>query len=148
MIDYSKRLVEVYAVLNHLKRSDYEKIPKSLIDLINENKDDEYIWNYDESKDLKNQDINRDALAILSYINMKYLLNDEQKKFIQKIHNENQQEIENKKGEKYNPNDVFKNKKSNCNETKTEELLLTEYKKSIFTWIKTLREKLKNKNKN
>lgn len=148
MIDYSKRLVEVYIVLNHLKRSDYEKIPKSLIDLINENKDDEYIWNYDESKDLKNQDINRDALAILSYINMKYLLNDEQKKFIQKIHNENQQEIENKKGEKYNPNDVFKNKKSNCNETKTEELLLTEYKKSIFTWIKTLREKLKNKNKN
>lgn len=82
-IDYNKRLVEVSIILNHLKKSDYDKIPKEVIDIIEKNKDKEYIWKYDETKDLKNQNVSKDTIAILSYINMQYLLNEEQKKFAQ-----------------------------------------------------------------
>ena len=39
MIEYNKRLVEVSIILNHLKKSDYDKIPKEVIDRIERNKD-------------------------------------------------------------------------------------------------------------
>ena len=42
---------------------------------------------------------------------MKYLLNDNQRKFIEEIFKENQKKIENIKREKYNPDNIFKNTK-------------------------------------
>ena len=86
MIDYNKRLVEVYEVLKYLSEDDYRKIPKSIIEAIKQNKDKNYTWNYDITKKLKNQDLCDDTIAILSYINMNYLLNDKQKKFVNKLH--------------------------------------------------------------
>ncbi len=108
MLEYSKRFSEVSTILNHLKKSDYDKIPKDLIDIIEKNKDIEYVWNYDETKDLKSQNIHKDTILILSYINMKYLLTESQKKFMQGILNENQCKVEDTKREKYNPYDLFK----------------------------------------
>lgn len=136
MIDYNKRLVEVSVILNHLKKSDYNKIPKEVIDRIEKNKDKEYIWNYDETKELKNQNVSKDTVAILSYINMQYLLNKEQRKFVQEIFNENQKKLENVKKEKYNLDNLFKNKESNLETSKTRELSSIKYKKSVFTKIK------------
>lgn len=113
MLDYNKRLVEVSVILNHLKKSDYDKIPKEIIEKIEKNKDKEYSWNYDETKDLKNQNVSNDTIAILSYLNMQYLLNQEQKEFMQGIFNENQIEADNIKREKYNPDNIFNNKVKN-----------------------------------
>ena len=45
------------------------------------NKDKEYFWKYDEKKPLKEQDVSRDTIAFLSYLNMEYLLNEKQKGF-------------------------------------------------------------------
>lgn len=42
MIDFAKRLVEVSEVLKHLTASDFEKIPKKVIDAIENNKDKTY----------------------------------------------------------------------------------------------------------
>lgn len=86
MIDYSKRLVEVDEILNHLSQSDYDKIPEEIKDAIKENKDREYQWEYNETKKLKDQNVNDETIAILSYINMEYLLNEEKKAFVEKIH--------------------------------------------------------------
>lgn len=111
MIEYNKRLVEVSVILKHLNKSDYDKIPKEVIDRIERNKDIEYVWYYDETKDLKDQKVSKDTIAILSYINMKYLLNEEQRKFVEEVFKENQKKIENIKREKYNPDNIFKNTK-------------------------------------
>lgn len=111
MKEYNKRLAEVSVILNYLDKKDYEKIPKDVIETIEKNKDTEYIWNYDETKSLKEQNVNSDTIAILLYIDMKYLLNEKQKKFVQKFLEENQKNEENIKKEKYNPDDLFKNKK-------------------------------------
>lgn len=86
MTDYSKRLVEVDEILKHLSQSDYDKIPEEIKDAIKENKDREYQWEYDETKKLKDQNVNDETIAILSYINMEYLLNEEQKTFVEKLH--------------------------------------------------------------
>ena len=128
MIEYNKRLVEVSVILKHLNKNEYDKIPKELIDRIEKNKDLEYIWNYNETKDLKNQNVSKDTIAILSYINMQYLLNEDQKKFVQEIFSENQKKIENIKKEKYDTDNLFKNKKEEDTEVKEETHALVEYK--------------------
>lgn len=143
MIDYNKRLVEVSEILNHLKKSDYDKIPKEVIDIIEKNKDKEYIWKYDETKDLKNQNVSKDTIAILSYINMQYLLNEEQRKFVQEIFNENQKKLENLKKDKYNSDNLFKDKQINLDTSKTSELSISKYKESIFTKIKNWLKQIK-----
>lgn len=96
MKEYSKRLVEVDEILKHMSKKDLEKIPKEVLSIIRDNKDSKYIWNYDKTKSLKNQNINKDTISILSYLNMEYLLNSEQKDLIMKIHNLNKIKKDNK----------------------------------------------------
>ena len=142
MIEYNKRLVEVSVILKHLNKNEYDKIPKELIDRIEKNKDLEYIWNYNETKDLKNQNVSKDTIAILSYINMQYLLNEDQKKFVQEIFSENQKKIENIKKEKYDTDNLFKNKKVEYTEVKEETHALVEYKEKTF--IQKVWDKIKS----
>ena len=86
MIDYSKRLVEVDEILKYLSEEDYNKIPKSRIEAIKQNKDKTYTWNYDKTKKLKNQNLCDDTIAILSYINMKYIVNEAQKDLLKNLY--------------------------------------------------------------
>lgn len=86
MNDYAKRLVEVSEVLKYLTVSDFEKIPKKVIAAIEKNKDKTYFWNYDNTKDLKDQNLCKDTIAILSYINSRYLLNGKQREIVQDIY--------------------------------------------------------------
>ena len=132
MVDYRKRLTEVEIILNHLSRKDFNKIPKELIKTISENKDDNYVWYFDETQALKDQDVHKDTIAILSYINIKYLLNEKQRKFIQKVHNENELIHQGELRSKYSPDDLFKNKR---NKEKTEDLAIVEYKENFFMKI-------------
>lgn len=137
MTELNKRLVEVDVILEHLSKSDYEKIPEELIEAIKENKDDEYIWIYDETKELKEQNLSKDTISILSYINMKFLLNEKQRNFMQQVFNKNGQNINKEKMKKYNPNEIFSKKHTNKN---TSMVVLKEEKwyDKIFKKIKRL----------
>ena len=86
MIDFSKRFVEVDEILNYLSEADYKKIPNDVIKYIKENKDNTYTWKYDTTKKLKDQNVSDDTIAILSYLNMEYLLNNKQREFMEKLH--------------------------------------------------------------
>lgn len=86
MKNYAKSLVEVEQILKHLPQPYLAKIPKDILNYIKENKDKNYKWEYDEKKKLKNQNINKETIAILSYLNIKYLLNNEQVEYMKKIH--------------------------------------------------------------
>ena len=92
MIEYNKRLVEVDEILKHLSQRDYNKIPENIKEAIERGKDKEYKWKYDNTKKLKEQDVPDDTIAILSYINMEYLLNEEQKKFVERLHEINERD--------------------------------------------------------
>lgn len=132
MVDYNKRLTEVDEILSYLSEEDLKKIPENVRKTIKQNKDKNYIWVYDETKKLKEQNLNRDTIIILSYLNMEYLLNEQQKKAIQQIHEQNEIKFEEKKIEKYPVNDLFK-KNYYQKDIDKQEKLIVEYKESFFT---------------
>lgn len=139
MVDYNKRLVEVDVILNHLPHEELLKIPEHIRKLIKENKDEDYLWTFDEKKHLKDQNLSNDTLSILAYLNTEYLLNEEQKKVMEQIYALNEKKEE-KKAEKYNSNDLFKNndKKVESITQKSgpiQENMLIEYKENIFKRI-------------
>ena len=92
-----KVLTEVYEILKHLSSENLKKIPSNVINLIKDNMDENYIFNYDVSKSLQEQNISRDTVAVLSYINMEYLLNDKQREFIDNLHKQNEEDLEQQK---------------------------------------------------
>lgn len=108
MIDYKKRFVEVDEIIKYLPKKDLSKIPNDLIHLIRKNKDSKYIWKYDNNKKLEEQNIHKDTIAILSYINMKYILEDNQKMLMKNLHDYNEMKSEKFKREKFNPENIFK----------------------------------------
>jgi len=137
MVDYNKRLVEVDEVLNYLSEEDFQKIPEDIRQIIKENKDKEYVWEYDESKELKDQGLSRDTIIILSYLNMEYLLNEKQKKLMEEIHDLNERKAEEEKVKQYFVDDLFR--KNNSEGDKKEEVEQTQgnslvvYKESLFS---------------
>lgn len=83
--EMKKAYVEVISILQYLNKEEYNKIPKDYIYMLNSEKDKNYTWVYNESKPLKNQNILEYTKYILADINMKYLLNTEQKKLMSNI---------------------------------------------------------------
>ena len=137
MVDYNKRLVEVDEVLNYLSEEDLQKIPEDIRQTIKENKDKEYVWEYDETKELKDQGLSRDTIIILSYLNMEYLLNEKQKELMKQIHELNDRKAEEEKAKQYSSEDIFKNKRLQEEEkqetNQIQENALVVYKESFFT---------------
>lgn len=141
MDDLNKRLVEVEYILKKLDDEYIEKIPQEIWDYIEENKDKEYIFNYNQSKALAEQNLNINTIAILTYINMEYLLNEEQKKEMMDLLKKDELIAEHEKSKKYNLNYIFKNNKSNIKNAKQNETLLVEVKtekwyEKVFSFLK------------
>ena len=139
--EVKKALVEVKAIIEKLSKEYYQKIPDNIKSYIEENKDNEYIWFYNEEKELQEQNLNEYTLAILAYINTEYLLNDEQKEFMNSLYEKNDKKIENELHEKYNPDDIFKKKKQQeiqseiIEENSNSTYQMVEYKENIFSKI-------------
>lgn len=109
-MDISKRLTEVDEILNYLSAEELNKIPEDIRAIIYENKDSEYVWTYDTSKTLQEQDVPAETFSILSYLNTEYLLNDNQKEIMSQIYAIADKEIEKRKSKEYSPD--FLNKKN------------------------------------
>ena len=154
MVDYKKRLVEVDEVISYLSEENINKIPENVRKLIKENMDNwkiyvkirmvknmdkNYTWKFDETKKLREQNLSRDTIIILSYLNMEYLLNDEQRKLMEQIHELNEQKQEEQRKEKYKVEEIFENKEIPIQLLSKEEVeqekSLVEYKENIFRKI-------------
>ena len=142
-MEYTKCLVQLDEVLNYLSTENLEKIPDEIRNGIKEQKDKEYIWKYDESKSLKEQELARRTVAMLSYLNMEYLLNNEQREYLDKIHRINEQKLEKERQNIYNQYGLFNNKKSTTKQEdiSNESVAMVEYKESI---LKKILKKIKN----
>lgn len=143
-MDYEKCLVELEEVLKHLDKTDFNKIPKELLIAIKQNKDTSYEWKYDENKSLREQNLDRNTIAMLSYINSEYLLNKDEKELMKEIYDLNEKKAEEEKRKKYNPDNLFNKKQKNTEEiNEKEELSLVKireekwYQKVIY-YIKNL----------
>ena len=147
MSNYSNAYAEVYTILNVLDRNDYKKIPTEVIKAIDTNRNKQYIYKINETLDLTKQKMMKETKAILYNLFRDYLCTTEQRDKIIKWQKQERQKNELKKSQKYNPNDLFKNKNTITEPTipKSNQISIIVYKESIFTkinnWFKGLLRK-------
>ncbi len=124
---YAKSYTEVLALLKCLSKEEYSKIPKNEIDFLEENCDKEYSFELDKSKDLTEQNVSREANAVLVVLYQKYFASEEQKEKLETILMQNYKKDEEKKRQLYSNKDIFKKKEELPKETQ-----MIEYKESVI----------------
>ena len=140
----AQALSEVYDILNHFEPDMYKKIPQEFISYVEQNKDNNYITRIDFSKSINEQNILQETKVILSIIYRDFICD---KKLKEKLEQYDYNILETKKRIKYNPKDLFKNRKN-----QTEEILISqiqdttttmiEYKENIITKLKKIIRKI------
>lgn len=129
--NYSNAYAEVYTILRYLRREDLNKIPMHFINIIKENKNDDYNFTINWNKALKNQNLMVETRAILFNIFRDYLATDMQREKITKIQREVDYRKELEKNEIYS-NDIFKRKTVIDNISNNQNLVLVQYKENFF----------------
>lgn len=103
----------------------------------------DYDFKIDENKPIEEQNLSKEAKAVLANIFKKYWATDYQRERIEAKEKYDLEQIEKEKYKKYNPDDIFKNKKQvvSANDIVHEDISLIEYKESVF---KKILNKIKN----
>ena len=142
MEDLNKRLVEIEYILRKLEDEYIKKIPQEIWDYIEKNKDKNYIFKYDDSKNLLEQNLNIDTISILTYINIEYLLDEKQKMEMIEFLRKDEAIAEQEKAKLYKPEDLFKNKKeSKKQETSLVEVKIEKWYEKVFAFFKNMFKK-------
>lgn len=112
--NFPKAYVETIEILKLLEKSEYRKIDNKFIDMLNRQKDNNYIYKLDNMKNIEEQKIMKETRVILAYIFMNYLGTDKEKNIINKKFQNDIEKSEKLKSEKYSV-DVFQDTKQNEN---------------------------------
>lgn len=140
----NQAFAEVYDIIMHLEKDLYNKIPKSFIELVEQNRDKEYKFNIDYLKDINEQYLLQDTRAILALIYRDFLCDEEQRL---KLKEQDEKQLEKSKKilyEKYNTDNIFRNKANNT--ILNQEISLIEKKDEkwytkVFMFIRNLVKK-------
>lgn len=135
-------MAEVIYYLKGIKQEDIDKIPKKLMQYLNENASKEYKCDFDYNKPLKDLKLLDETRGIIGMICYNYwCITEIQKRQYLKRLSENEQKYQRVLYEKYNPDNIFKNKKTESIETTSDMVEIVEYKESI---LKKIINKIKN----
>lgn len=140
---YAKAYKEIIEILKYTKKSDVKKIPKEKIIMWKTNMDKNWNFKVDTSKKLEEQKILAETRAIIANIFYNYWATDYQKQRIDEKDKKNTKIQEIHKREKYNPDNIFKNKQvKEFNDTNEENQSLTVIKEE--KWYNKLLKKIQN----
>lgn len=139
----SEGISEVLVILKSVDAIYTEKLPKKFKDFLNINQSNTYIPDIDLSKELKDMKLKKETRNILELMYLNYWSTQEEKKEFMDILSENEKNYIKEMDEKYNPDNLFKNKKESSKtveENVKEEVALVEYNESLFKkiWNKIL----------
>ena len=128
---------EIDTFIELLDEYSKNKIPQKLRKVFKMEKDKEYIKNINPNIPIKEQNLKKETLALIAMLNLQYWCEDEnEKQRLKAIYAENEIKYQDELREKYNPDNLFKNKQKEIKE-KIEEIAMIEYKEdSLFTKIK------------
>ena len=128
---------EVYSILNLLGESYIKKLPVSLFNMIKEEKRQDYNPKYDSKINLEQQNIKRETLSMIALFHLNYWCNsDEEKNELKTLFKTNEEKHQAEIREKYNPDNLFKNRSLQQEEsTITNEVAMVEYKEPLFKRI-------------
>ena len=116
--NYRNAFSEVSVILEHLRKEDYDKISDDMIQAIESNKNDDYVFTLEKDIELKDQNLMPETRAILFNLFYDYYADEKQKQIIQDIWRAQNRKEDIEKQGKYSL-DVFKSKNNN----KIDELL-------------------------
>lgn len=131
---YAKAYKEVLEIIKYFPEEEYNKIPKEKIAFYEANMDPNYQFVINPKIDLSEQNISKEANAIIVTLFQDYFATEEQKAKIKEILELNEKKSEQEKREKYNPDDLLKEKVNVIKEKEiaTENHLPVEVKKDNF----------------
>ncbi len=108
--EFAEASAEINEILKYLPEEYVGKIPTKLRDFFKKVKDKDYITNIEPNKPLDEQDIKPKTKTLLTILYREYWCNEEEKAELDKILMENDKKYEAELREKYNPDNIFKNK--------------------------------------
>ena len=131
---YAKAYTEVLEILSHFSEEEYSRIPKEKIEFYKNNMDTNYEFKINPQIDLFEQDISEEANAIMISLFRDYFATEKQKEKLKILLYQNQNIQEQEKAKKYNPNNLFENKKQQDikENIATTQYAMIKYKKNIF----------------
>lgn len=139
--ELSEAAVEFNIILEYTSEELKNKIPKKFLDFLQSIQSKNYKFEYDKTKKLDEQKLKPKTRGLIALVYQDYICNEaEKEEYIQKSQKLIKQ-IEESKREKYNPNDIFKDKKIETDKDTTNTVEIVEYKESI---IKRIIRKIKN----
>lgn len=144
LIDNMLAYAEVDEILNLLEEEYANKIPEKIRRFLKEEKMQDYKPEINVEIPLTEQNLKRETMVLLAILNLNYWCeSEEEKEEFRKELAENEKE-QKELEEKYNPDNLFKNKQHNniddTNKENTENLSLVEYKKPSL--LKKILEKI------
>ena len=139
MVDskYGIAYSEVLEILKYIPVEDYNKIPKTKIELFETNANNDYKFTYEPNKTLEEQNVSNITKGIIILLFRDYWANENQKKKIIAKQNYDRMRLEEEKKARYNT-DIFQNinnlkQEQNIDENiSTSEVAMVEYKESIL----------------
>ena len=133
--EYANAYSEVLEILKHVSKNDYNKIPKSKIEIFKKNFNKDYNFIYNPNLTLDEQNVSKRTKAIIAILFRDYWATDIQKKKIINRQNYSKMLVEKEKQKKYNKEDLFGNNENYGNKkvATTEKALMREkwYEKII-----------------
>ena len=142
--ELSEAAVEFNCILDNSSQEIIDKIPQKFIEFMKNIASTTYKFNYDKSKKLNEQDIKPETRGLISLVYQDYICSEDEKKdYILKCKNYEIKKEEELR-EKYNPDNLFKNRKKLQNTMDNEvvkENAIIEYKEKNF--IQKIFDKIK-----
>ncbi len=110
--NYAKAYKEVLEILKYVPEHEVIKIPKEVLEVFQQNQDKSYDFKIDINKEFEEQTLLKETEAILANLYRDYWATSEQKQEIISKENKEKVQIEYQKRERYNPDDIFKDRKA------------------------------------
>lgn len=133
---YRRAYTEVLEIISHFSESEYSKIPPYKINFYEKNKDNGYLFKINPEVELSQQNISKEAYAIIISLYKDFFASESQIKELNNLLNQNRIKLEKMKKEKYNSDFVFENGRMNVESKNKEELI--EYRETFLDKIKNL----------
>ena len=148
MLDDMMAYSEVYEILNLMEDEDKKRVPQEVRDFFEEQRMKEYKPKIRTDIPLTEQNLRRETVVLLTILVINYWCDSEEEKqsFIDEL--EKNEKIKKELQEKYNPDNLFKNRKKTKEDVvmeQVENVEMIQYKENLFTKLKKWFEKIFDK---
>lgn len=136
-VEYMNSLYQVSEILKYITPKLKRRIPKKVISYIESNKSKDFNWKIDKTLPLEKQELLPTTKELITVLYKDYMCDDIAKAKLNKVLNDNQIKYENEVREKYNPDNIFKerNKSYETNKRTIENNEIVSYKESFLSKI-------------